>query len=52
MARAKLAEAETVEEAESWLNRKERTAVLNDRELIDRVARLPSADMRAAAAAE
>ena len=52
MARAKLAEAETVEEAESWLNRKERTAVLNDRDLIDRVARLPSADMRAAAAAE
>ena len=50
MARAKLAEAETVEEAESWLNRKERTAVLNDRELIERVARLPSADMRAAAA--
>ena len=50
MARAKLAEAETVEEAESWLNRRERTAVLNDRDLIDRVARLPSADMRATAA--
>ncbi|MGI3902900.1 MAG: glucans biosynthesis glucosyltransferase MdoH [Janthinobacterium lividum] len=52
MARAKLAEAETVEEAESWLSRKERTAVLNDRDLIGRVARLPSAEMRAAAAAE
>ena len=48
MAGAKLADAETVEEAEAWLNRKERTAVLNDRELIRRVACLPSAEMRAA----
>jgi membrane glycosyltransferase len=46
MACAKLLDAETVEEAEAWLNRKERTAVLKDRELIERVARLPTADMR------
>jgi len=49
MAKAKLAEAETVEEAGSWLTRRERTAVLNDRDLIRRVAILPSADMRSAA---
>lgn len=49
MAKAKLAEAETVEEAGSWLTRRERTAVLNDRDLIHRVAILPSADMRSAA---
>ena len=52
MARAKLADARTVEEAEAWLNRKERTAVLNDRDLIGRVAKLPSADMQAAIAGE
>ena len=48
MAKAKLAEAETVEEAGSWLTRRERTAVLNDRDLIRRGAILPSADMRSA----
>ena len=32
----------TVEEAQKWLNRKERTAVLNDLELIARVASLPT----------
>ncbi len=52
MARAKLSEAESVEEAEAWLSRRERTAVLNDRDLIGRVARLPSAEMLAATAAE
>jgi membrane glycosyltransferase len=51
MAKAKLAEAETVEEAGSWLTRRERTAVMNDRELIRRIAVLPNADMRSAAEA-
>ena len=49
MAGAKLADAETVEEAGTWLNRKERTAVLNDPALIRRVAGLPTAEMRATA---
>ena len=40
MAEAKLREARTVDEAQSWLNRKERTAVLNDVDLIARVADL------------
>ena len=45
MARAKLDEAETIEEVSTWLNRKERTAALSDRELIRRIARLPSTEM-------
>ncbi len=49
MAGAKLADAETVEEAGTWLNRKERTAVLNDPALIRRVACLPTAEMRVTA---
>ena len=49
MAGAKLADAETVEEAGTWLNRKERTAVLNDPALIRRVAGLPTSEMRATA---
>jgi membrane glycosyltransferase len=46
MAEAKLDEAQTIEEAQAWLNRKERTAVLNNRALIDRVASLPQAELR------
>ena len=45
LARAKIDDAETVEEASTWLNRKERTAALSDRDLIRRIARLPSAEM-------
>ena len=41
MAEAKLRDARTIEEAQTWLDRKERTAVLNDLELIARVATLP-----------
>ncbi len=41
MAEAKLRDARTIEEAQVWLNRKERTAVLNDLDLIARVATLP-----------
>ena len=40
MAEAKLSDARTVDEAQQWLNRKERTAVLNDLDLISRVANL------------
>lgn len=46
MAEAKLDEAQTVEEAQAWLNRRERTAVLSHPALIDRVASLPQADLR------
>ena len=45
LARAKIDDARTVEEASHWLNRKERTAALSDRDLIRRIACLPSADM-------
>ncbi len=48
IAKAKLEQAETVADAQAWLTRKERTAVLNDCDLIERVARLPRADMGAA----
>ena len=47
MAEAKLRDARTVEDAQTWLNRKERTAVLNDFELIARVATLPIAEANA-----
>ncbi|UDL95343.1 glucans biosynthesis glucosyltransferase MdoH [Lichenihabitans sp. PAMC28606] len=40
MAAAKLTEAATIDEACSWLKRKERTAVLTDRALIDMMVRL------------
>ncbi len=43
MAEAKLRDARTVEDAQAWLTRKERTAVLNDLGLIARVADLPMA---------
>ena len=45
MAEAKLSDARTVDEAQQWLNRKERTAVLNDLELIARVANLQPAEV-------
>ncbi len=44
MAEAKLSDARTVEEAQRWLNRKERSAVLNDLDLIARVANLRPAE--------
>ena len=45
MAEAKLCDARTIEEAQKWLNRRERTAVLNDLELIARVAKLCPAEV-------
>jgi membrane glycosyltransferase len=42
LAEAKLADAETLEEAVEWLNRGERLVVLGDRALIGMLARLPS----------
>jgi membrane glycosyltransferase len=41
LAEAKLNEAETVDEALSWLHSKERMAILQDRSLIARLLRLP-----------
>jgi membrane glycosyltransferase len=41
MAEAKLADANSFEEARRWLNRKERMVVLHDRALIDVMVRLP-----------
>ena len=52
MAEAKLKDARTVEEARGWLNRKERTAVMNDLDLIARVAGLPAVEPALAAAVE
>ncbi len=49
MAEAKLSDARTVDEAQRWLNRRERTAVLNDIELIARVAQLRVEEETAAA---
>lgn len=53
VAEAKIADAETIEEAVSWLNRGERLVALSDRALIGMIARLPrkgekSAEARAA----
>jgi membrane glycosyltransferase len=42
MAEAKLADAETLEQAVEWLDRRERLVVLSDRALIGMLARLPS----------
>ena len=42
MAEAKLIDAETVEEAASWLQGRERNIVLGDRALIILLAALPS----------
>ena len=41
LAEAKIAEAETLSEAVSWLQPKERMAMLQDRRLIERLSRLP-----------
>ena len=44
LAEAKLAEAQTLDEAITWLKPKERMVVLHDRALIDMLARLPVDD--------
>ncbi|WP_271203558.1 glucans biosynthesis glucosyltransferase MdoH [Methylopila jiangsuensis] len=44
IAGAKLSEAETLAEAQSWLTPKERAIVLHDRALLDLLARLPAAE--------
>ena len=43
VAAAKLNDAQTLEDARAWLNSRERLAVLNDRALIEMLARLPNA---------
>jgi membrane glycosyltransferase len=43
LAEAKLNDAETIEDAATWLNSKERMVLLHDRALIDLLARLPAA---------
>ncbi len=52
VAEAKLADAETIDDAVQWLNRGERLVTLSDRALISMVARLPRLDRPEAAAAE
>jgi membrane glycosyltransferase len=52
VAEAKLADAETIEDAVQWLNRGERLVTLGDRALLSMVARLPSRAKPEAAAAE
>ena len=47
MAEAKIADAETIEDAVAWLNRGERLVALSDRALIGMVARLPRRDQNA-----
>ena len=50
MAEAKIADAETIEDAVKWLNRGERLVTLSDRALIGMIARLPrKADITAEA---
>ena len=50
LAEAKIADAETIEDAVNWLNRGERLVALSDRALIGMVARLPRrAELMAAA---
>ncbi len=41
VAEAKIADAETIDEAAQWLNRGERLVALSDRALIAMIARLP-----------
>jgi membrane glycosyltransferase len=48
MAEAKIADAETIEDAVAWLNRGERLVALSDRALIGMVARLPRRDQNPA----
>ena len=52
MAEAKLADAETIEDAVDWLNRGERLVALSDRALIGMIARLPRRAALASAAQE
>lgn len=53
VAEAKIADAETIEDAVAWLNRGERLVALSDRALIGMIARLPrKADIQGARAAE
>lgn len=53
VAEAKIADAETIEDAVAWLNRGERVVALSDRALIGMIARLPRrADLQEAQAAE
>ncbi|KAF2989457.1 glucans biosynthesis glucosyltransferase MdoH [Methylocystis sp. MJC1] len=53
VAEAKVADAETIEDAVAWLNRGERLVALSDRALIGMIARLPRrADLQEAQAAE
>jgi membrane glycosyltransferase len=40
LAAAKICEAETVAEAQAWLSARERSALLQDRALVDRLVRL------------
>ncbi|TXM90372.1 glucan biosynthesis glucosyltransferase H, partial [Methylobacterium sp. WL116] len=40
LAQAKVVEAETLDEARTWLSPRERMALLHDRALLDRLARL------------
>jgi membrane glycosyltransferase len=50
VAEAKLADADTIEDAIAWLNRGERLVALSDRALLSMIARLPSRAKAAAAA--
>ena len=43
LAEAKLNDAETIEDAATWLNARERMVLLHKRALIDLLARLPAA---------
>ena len=43
LAQAKVVEAETIADARAWLSPKERVALLHDRALLDRLARLEPA---------
>ncbi|QGM46504.1 glucans biosynthesis glucosyltransferase MdoH [Methylocystis heyeri] len=52
VAEAKLADAETIEDAVQWLNRGERLVAVSDRALISMAARLPRRGRPEAAAAE
>ncbi len=48
MAIAKLSEARTLDEASTWIQRKERAALMQDRALIALLARLPATGSAAA----
>jgi membrane glycosyltransferase len=52
VAEAKIADAETIEDAISWLNRGERLVALSDRALIGMIARLPSKAAKPAESAQ